>query len=230
MTAAEPPTPVEPPAPAEPPTPSSHELTPGVRRVAAVVLAGGASRRFGSDKLATALDGVPLLEWAIAELPTDWPVILVGPTRQLSATLLAGRTVITVREEPAGSGPAAAVVAGVGAALSAGTAPRAEVVVTLPGDAPAGGAAARVLVGNLLDTTDPEPASAVVGVDVDGVEQPLQFAAKASVLADLAARTDAAGLPARSLLTGLGRYRRVALPAELTADVDTTDDLTTWRR
>ena len=45
---------------------SSH---PWLRRVTAVVLAGGASRRFRPDKLAEQLDGEPLLDRVLASLP-----------------------------------------------------------------------------------------------------------------------------------------------------------------
>lgn len=196
---------------------------PAARRHVAVVLAGGAARRFGADKLAADVDGVTLLERAIVELPTDWPVILVGPQRELSAAV-ASRILMTVREQPIRSGPAAALVTGVAAA----TAERADVVVTLPGDAPRGGAAAVALVAALEEAaasgTDPS-VDAVVGVDIGGIEQPLQLALTGPALTRLAARTGIAGRSARSLLPDLGRYRRLALPADLTADIDTPQDL-----
>ena len=40
-------------------------------RVAAVVLAGGESRRFGTDKLAAVVDGLPLLDRAVAALSAE---------------------------------------------------------------------------------------------------------------------------------------------------------------
>lgn len=215
---------------AGPASPGQPE-TPGEQQITAVVLAGGASRRFGSDKLIAPVGGVPLLDHAIAELPRHWPVILVGPERQLSGAVLAGRTVITVRERPVGSGPAAALVTGINAALAGDGGIGAAIVVTLPGDAPAGGGAARALVAALLHSgPESESVPAVVGVDVEGFEQPLQFAARAAALGKLATRTDTDGLRARSLLADLGDYRRLPLPVELTADVDTTEDLARWHR
>lgn len=191
---------------------------PGTGGVAAVVLAGGASRRFGSDKLLAPLDGVPLLERTISSIPADWLLVLVGPQRRLPAELVAGRRLLEVREDPPGGGPAAGLVTGIAAALAAA----ATVVVTVPGDTPDGGVAAQQLTEALLE---PGPASAIVGVDAAGVEQPLQFAADAATLRPLAARTDVTGTSARSLLATLGDYRTLPLSADHTADIDTQADL-----
>ena len=187
--------------------------------VAAVVLAGGRSRRFGSDKLMASLDGVPLLDHAVAALPSDWLVIMVGPVRPISSQ----HEIITVREQPPGSGPAAALVTGFIAALEHG----AEQVVTLPGDAPGGGLAARRLITALAERG---PDAVVVGVDPGGVEQPLQLALTGEPLHRLARRTDVVDLGARRLLADLDDYRRLPLGAGLVADIDTRDDLDRLRR
>jgi molybdopterin-guanine dinucleotide biosynthesis protein A len=182
--------------------------------IAAVVLAGGRSTRFGSDKLAAEIDGVPLLHRAVAPLPADWQIIVVGPDRDLGNRTRA----LTVREDPPGGGPAAALVAGATAALAAG----ADTIVTLPGDAPGGGQAAIELVEGLRQYGDD---AAVVGTDADGVPQPLQLAATGDPLRRLAGRTDAAGASARSLLAELGDYTLLPLPRALTGDVDTPEDI-----
>ena len=80
--------------------------------VVAVVLAGGESRRFGSDKLAAALDQQTLLDHTLAALPEEFAVIVVGPERPTT------RSVRFTREQPPGGGPAAGLVAGVRAALA----------------------------------------------------------------------------------------------------------------
>lgn len=180
--------------------------------IAAVVLAGGTSRRFGTDKLAAEIDGRSLLDRAVSGLPADWLVIIVGPERPL------GRACRFVREDPPGGGPGAALITGVTEAALAGAA----AVVTLPGDAPNGGTAAGELVARLYAPDHPE---AVVAVDAAGVEQPLQLAVRGAALDRLVARPDTSGLRARALLTALEPFCRLPLAAELTLDVDTPDDL-----
>ena len=56
------------------------------RRVVAVVLAGGASRRFGSDKLAAVVDRQTLLDHTLAALPDGAAVVVVGPDRATATT------------------------------------------------------------------------------------------------------------------------------------------------
>ncbi len=114
-------------------------VTTGRRFSAAVVLAGGESRRFGADKLAHPIDGRPLLDHTLAGLATDWQVYLVGPPRRTD------REVVAVREDPPGGGPTAGLIAGLRAALADG----AEIVLVVPGDAPLAGAAARLMLERL---------------------------------------------------------------------------------
>ena len=186
--------------------------------VAAVVLAGGASRRFGTDKLAAALDAQTLLDHTLAGLPEAYAVLVVGPERRLV------RPVTFVREEPPGGGPAAALVAGVRAALEAG----AEAIVVLPGDAPAAGHGAPTLLAALVHH------EAAVGADAAGQWQPLQLAlgpAAGRQLVELAGPDGAAGQSARRLLTRLDPPPQpVSLDPAALFDIDTPDALQTWRR
>ena len=143
-------------------TPTSNQ--PSLRRVTAVVLAGGASQRFAPDKLAEEVDGRPLLDRTLTSLPEQITVVVVvGAVRKVA------RPVIFTSEDPPGGGPAAALVAGVRRALAEPS----DAIVTLPADAPLGGQAA----GTLLSRLESEPSTdAVVGVDAQGWEQPLQLA------------------------------------------------------
>src|SRR4029453_12281053 len=131
---------------------SSHR---SLRRVTAVVLAGGASQRFPPDKLAQLVGDEPLLDRVLASLPEDFTVVVVGPVRAL------GRPVIFTSEDPPGGGPAAALVAGVRRALAESS----DAIVTLLADAPLGGKAASTLLSRLEDDPNVE---GVVAIDSSG--------------------------------------------------------------
>lgn len=68
----------------------------------AIVLTGGTSKRFGSNKSVALLAGKSLLENLVSFLP-EIPIIIVGPETPIAATY--------VREEPVHSGPVAAIAA-----------------------------------------------------------------------------------------------------------------------
>lgn len=183
--------------------------------VVAVVLAGGESRRFGSDKLAAELDEQTLLDHTLAALPDAFTVIVVGPQR------VTQRPVVFTREQPPGGGPAAGLVAGLHTALEHDP----DVIVVLPGDAPAAGRGMPALVAALADHP------AVVAVDGVGQWQPLQLALRpdaARHLVELAGPDGAAGRSARRLIAGLDPAL-VDLAADRVFDVDTPDQLLVWR-
>jgi molybdenum cofactor guanylyltransferase len=196
------------------------EQASSVRRVTAVVLAGGTSQRFAPDKLAEQVEGKPLLDRTLASLPEHMAIVVVGAVRKVA------RPVIFTSEDPPGGGPAAALVAGVRRALAEPS----DAIVTLPADAPFGGQAA----GTLLSRLDDEPSTrAVVGVDAHGREQPLQLTlrpAAAGALVAAAGPGGAAGVSARRLLDALrpGLVGQELAPAELW-DIDTADQLLAWQ-
>jgi molybdopterin-guanine dinucleotide biosynthesis protein A len=193
-----------------------------------VLLAGGASVRFGSDKLAAHVGEHDLLSLVLSRLPAGLPVTVVGPARPLTGARSGSgrrarpRSVTWVREAPPGSGPARAVHAGVVAASAA--APSLPVVV-LPADAPD----AHLAVDPLLAALDRLPAAAagVVGVGADGTPQPLHLALTPAGAGVLAADPPAPGSSARALALALGLVP-VALPAAATRDVDTPEDLAAY--
>ena len=195
----------------------------------AVVLAGGAGSRLGGvDKAALDLTGRPLID-AVLDATVDAAcLVVVGDTR----APLPDRAIRT-REQPAGSGPAAAVVAG----LAALTRP-APWVALLACDLPAAGAAlARLLPHRTADdtghpdatgATHPRTDGAVL-TDPDGRPQWAVVLVRRAALEASAARLgDPTGRPLRALLADLDLTR---VPADGTEwhDVDTWDDHRTWR-
>jgi molybdopterin-guanine dinucleotide biosynthesis protein A len=79
-----------------------------------VVLAGGRSSRFGSDKLAAELDGVPLLHHAVtrvAEVTGDVVVVLASDAEEPS--MPRGPSVTFARDAVADEGPLAGTLAGI---------------------------------------------------------------------------------------------------------------------
>lgn len=92
---------------------------------AAVIVAGGAGRRLsGIDKPAIEVGGRSLLARAVAAVADAEQVVVVGPERPLD------RAVTWTREDPPGTGPVAALAAGL-AALGP-----ADVVAVLAADLP----------------------------------------------------------------------------------------------
>ena len=174
----------------------------------AVVLCGGESRRFGSDKTRADLGGVSVLDAVLSSLPERWDVLCVGPERP---TVRPG--VRWTREDPPGGGP----VAGLAAALGELEAP---VTVLLGGDMPGAGPVAVELAAALDGVPD---ADVVAGVDGDGRVQPLLAAYRTAALR--AALPDRpAGTPLRRVLDGL-RVHRVEVPERASRDIDTPEDL-----
>ncbi|GAB3600138.1 hypothetical protein GCM10027446_33140 [Angustibacter peucedani] len=184
----------------------------GVR--AAVVLAGGGSRRLGRDKLAVDLGGTTvidhLLDGLAGALP-GVPLLLVGPVRAVV------HEVRWCREEPVGAGPAAGLAA---AARALGRPPTSGRVVVVAGDLPFAGDAVPALLAAVGTTPD---ADAWLALDRAGVTQPLLGVHRLAVLAG-----GRAGGSVRSLLEGR-RVVGVDVPPHAALDVDTEDDVAAAR-
>lgn len=157
-------------------------------RVAAVVLAGGAATRFGSDKLATRRGGTTLLGSVLRGAAQHaGRVVAVGPQRD-RADAEGGPDITWTTEDPVGGGPAAAVTAALHIV-------DAEIVLLLAGDAPDGPDAAPALLHAL---TEHPSADAVIVVDSHDRPQMLCGAYRSASLRrrldDLARLRQAAGV------------------------------------
>jgi molybdopterin-guanine dinucleotide biosynthesis protein A len=174
-----------------------------------IVLAGGAARRFGADKLAILVEGRPLLERAVeAVAALGGPVVLsVGPASDAPSSH--GSTPVHVVADPvAGGGP----LVGLAAALDVASRLGAERAVVVGGDMPW---LAPLVLRRLVDGLGGDPAataSTTLGACapvVEGSLRPLPMALAVEP-ARRAAR-EALESGARSLLALVDRLPTVRL-------------------
>lgn len=198
--------------------------------VDAIVLAGGASRRFGSDKLAAELDGRPLLDRALeaCDAVADRLVLVIAPSAPVPRTPsgLADHLVV-VRDTASHQGPLAGLAAGLEAVTEA------QVTLVVGGDMPSmDPRVLRLLVEQLAAA--PPAAAAVLEADPPA---PLPMAVRSTVARPRA--LSLLGEHRRSLRALLDELRPVAVPASAwraldpeartLADVDTEADLEALR-
>ncbi len=195
---------------------------------AAIVLAGGASSRFGGNKLAAPLGGRPVLEHALrAAAAVANPIVLVvgpdDPVPHLPADL--GADVVLARDAVAHRGPLAGLVAGL-AALPHPV----DVAIVVAGDMPTLVPAVLELLAGAL-VRDPSLGAACLEAEP---ATPLPAAVRPSIAGPAAEALLAADR--RSLRGLLDAVPTVTVPAAewraidpdgvTLRDVDTPDDLT----
>ena len=196
--------------------PAPHdEGVPG--RVGAVVLAGGTAARMGGvDKAGIELEGITLLERALAATMTAFEVVVVGD--QVPTT----RPVTWTIEDPRGGGPAAGLLTAVGGFLRPP-----ELVQVLAVDMPGVGPGTFSRISEAL--TDAHDGALLV--DDDGRRQPLCALYRRRALVE-AAPSDAGdwhGLPVHRLLEPLHLAEVPARGGE-SRDVDTWEALRDLRQ
>lgn len=182
------------------------------------MLAGGTGARLGgADKAALEVDGVTLLERALAATISAVEVVVVGTAVSTS------RQVTWTVEEPAGGGPAAGILA---ALDRLGTGP--ELVAVLAVDMPL---VTPATVARLTWAVEADPGvDGAVLVDRGGRRQPLAAVYRRASLAGARPLDPALehGLPVHRLV---GRLRVTEVPAsgDEGRDVDTWADLEALR-
>jgi molybdopterin-guanine dinucleotide biosynthesis protein A len=124
--------------------------------VSAMILTGGASSRFGSDKSQVILGSRSLIENLLTGLPPEIEIVIVGPKIQDTS-----RSVQYAREDPPGGGPVAAIHAGLDLINS-------EFVAIIATDMPFAHQIWEVLISNL-----PRSEDATIPLDSEGVRQTL---------------------------------------------------------
>ena len=191
--------------------------------IAGLLLASGASRRFGSNKLVAPLNGRPIVRWSaetLASTVEDTWVVVPSQSAEVRAAL-DGLPVRWVENPVAHEGMASSIRAGI-AALSA----EVEAVVITLGDQPL---IDRAVVRRVVAAwrAVPAPRSAVVASYDDGRGHPALFgAALFPALLELEGDRGA-----RELLGSLGEAVTVVdVPSARPADVDTPEALASLAR
>jgi molybdopterin-guanine dinucleotide biosynthesis protein A len=171
----------------------------------AIVLAGGAARRLdGADKPGLDVGGTSMLDRVVEACAGAGRVVVVGPRRPLA------QPVTWTREEPAGSGPVAAIAAAVPLT-------DAPLIALLAADLPWIAPAVPVLLAAVAD--------AAVLVDARGRRNLLAAAWRRERLAAaLAGLDEPAGAPVRALYRGVA-CTEVPDPQGWGEDCDTWEDL-----
>ena len=166
-----------------------------------IILTGGTSKRFGSDKSQARIQGKSLLEYLSHGLEN---LIIVGPETSIPAKY--------VREEPIGSGPVAAIAA---AMLEVDS----DLVAIYATDMPFAPRITSQLVSALKN-------DAAVAIDCDGKLQPLAAIYRSSKLRSaLASYESVENQSVKSLLSKLVIDEVPLVETELLMDIDTQSDL-----
>ena len=183
----------------------------------AIILAGGQARRLGGRDKAQLVgpDGRTCLEGIIQGCAGAAKRVVVGPQRRISS-------VIWTQEEPAFSGPARAIAAGV---TALGQDSGAEWVVVLACDMPYVGQAVAVLL-NEAEVLDVCGVEAIVGISEDGRHQWLCAAYRKKALIEACERLPVGG-SGESVRFLIGDLILSELPVSSATveDIDTESDM-----
>ena len=179
--------------------------------LSALILTGGKSTRFGSNKSRAMFGERSLIEELLASFPQDIDVIVVGPTITNSS-----RPLKYAQEDPPGGGPVAAISAGIELVQT-------NFVAIIATDMPFAGQIIEFLSEDLFFTED-----ALIPLDARGVRQSLCGIYKVDSLRNaLGNLTAVDGQSMRNLMQHL-QVKELRLPPQLERiliDIDTPSDL-----
>lgn len=177
----------------------------------ALILTGGTSNRFGSDKSEAIFNGKALIDFLISSIPAGVAVVIVGPDRDEFPS-----TIQIIKEDPPGGGPVAGIAAGLSLIET-------EYVAVLATDMPYSAALVPLLLENLSNEVE-----AALVVDSEGFQQPFSGVYRvSSLLKVLGTKELLMGRSMRSVLVEL-KVKEVSLNADdshLLLDIDTRQDL-----
>ena len=176
-----------------------------------IILSGGTSVRFGSDKALALIEGKSLISRILSAIPTEFEIIIVGPDPQIENV-----NYYCVQETPIHGGPVAGIKAGLTVCTN-------EIVALMATDMPF--ATARIV--NLFNSMTSHD-ECVMYVDAEGMMQPLaavyRVDALERALLDMGAST---GKSMRELISYL-KVQEVSMTYEVAQalmDIDTPEDL-----
>lgn len=177
----------------------------------ALILTGGTSSRFGSDKSQALIGDHSLIENILNGMPPEVEIVIVGPRLpQIS------RTARFTQEEPIGGGPVAAISAGL-------TLIETEFVAIFATDMPFAALFLKTLIDNF-----PQGEDVTIPLDSQGFRQPLCALYRTNSLRR--AMIDIGNVSSQSMkrLLGYLDVKELSLPGHLRRiliDVDTPSDL-----
>lgn len=176
-----------------------------------IVLTGGTSQRYGSDKSQALINGKPLIARILESIPSEFEVIIVGQDPHIESS-----SYTCVQEEPIGGGPVAGFKAGLQICES-------EIALLIATDMPF--AIAKAI--NLLNSMKPHD-EALMYVDAEGFQQPLAALYRVEAVENaFAAMGDVHGKSMRELASHLS-VTQIPATEEVSKsliDIDTAADL-----
>ena len=176
-----------------------------------IVLSGGTSARFGSDKACALIGGQTLIARILTSIPIEFEIIVVGPD-----PVVQGARYMCVQENPLGGGPLAGFKAGLDVCSS-------EIIALAATDMPF--AIGHII--NLLNSMTPHD-DAVMYIDPTGFKQPFAAVYRVDAVEKaLVEIGDVHGQSMRNLVSQL-RVREIPMSyedAQALIDIDTQADL-----